>query len=144
MIITNFINKKLIRCSIFHKGHASKNNACPSKQYLELYKPGMIQCSFENGFNVLSWYNSTREGHYPVLTYDNFDITGTGYLSGDYNLSHDGSLLIRNVSMLNDRIYAVEKLHLLYDTEVVTHQIVVQTIGNNLFVIVNLYVREFK
>ncbi|PIK36251.1 putative NACHT, LRR and PYD domains-containing protein 3-like [Apostichopus japonicus] len=93
----------------------------------------MIQCSFENGFNVLSWYNSTREGHYPVLTYDNFDITGTGYLSGDYNLSHDGSLLIRNVSMLNDRIYAVEKLHLLYDTEVVTHQIVVQTIAKPIY-----------
>ncbi|XP_071850807.1 uncharacterized protein [Apostichopus japonicus] len=80
---------------------------CEDKQYLELYQPGIIQCSFEEGFLGVQWYNSTEEGTSKIITYLRDVKDGPGFGSGDYDVWLNGSLFVRNVTVEHEGAFIV-------------------------------------
>ncbi|PIK40517.1 hypothetical protein BSL78_22637 [Apostichopus japonicus] len=80
---------------------------CENKQYLELYQPGIIQCSFEEGFLGVQWYNSTVEETSEIITYIKDEKDGPGFRSGDYDVWLNGSLFIGNVTVEHEGVFIV-------------------------------------
>ncbi|XP_071850795.1 uncharacterized protein [Apostichopus japonicus] len=80
---------------------------CEKKQYLELYQPGIIQCSFEEGFLGVQWYNSTEDGTSEIITYIRDVKDDPGFGSGDYDVWLNGSLFVRNVTVEHEGAFIV-------------------------------------
>ncbi|KAJ8050840.1 NLR family CARD domain-containing protein 4 [Holothuria leucospilota] len=71
----------------------------------------MISCSFDEGLTI-SWYNSTTlVGEYPLIHYTFSAKDGEGYESGEFDIHHNGSLIIKEVSLRHEHKYAVQYLH---------------------------------
>ncbi|KAJ8019398.1 GTPase IMAP family member 7 [Holothuria leucospilota] len=82
---------------------------CSSVQYLELGKSGTIQCSFQEDYFALFWHNSTDVTMVPILVLKDSVKSGAGYLSGDFDVHSNGSLIIHNVSLEHEHSFAVLK-----------------------------------
>ncbi|XP_071853143.1 uncharacterized protein [Apostichopus japonicus] len=80
---------------------------CKDLQYLEMYETGIIQCSFDDGFVGIQWYDSTKEGTTPIITFVRSLKSGRGYMSGDYDIFPNGSLIVTNVTVQHDRVFSV-------------------------------------
>ncbi|KAJ8051041.1 Histidine--tRNA ligase, cytoplasmic [Holothuria leucospilota] len=92
---------------------------CNSPQYIEVEKPGIVICSLENAYAV-SWYNSTiLRNEYPIVHYSASAKSGRGYISGEFDITRNGSLLINTVSFSHDHYFAVEYLNAKLDDAVV-------------------------
>lgn len=84
------------------------NEICTSPQYLELGETDVIQCFFADGFLAVLWYNSTAEE--AILTYKNNEKSGRGYMSGEFDIFPNGSLIIQNVSLSHERYFRVTEI----------------------------------
>ncbi|XP_071850822.1 uncharacterized protein [Apostichopus japonicus] len=80
---------------------------CENKQYLELYQPGIIQCSFEEGFLGVQWFNSTVKETSKIITYVRDVKDGPGFRSGNYDVWLNGSLFVRNVTVEHEGVFIV-------------------------------------
>ncbi|PIK46895.1 hypothetical protein BSL78_16242 [Apostichopus japonicus] len=80
---------------------------CENRQNLELYQPGIIQCSLEAGFFGVQWFNSTEEETSAFITYVRDVKDGPGFSSGDYDVWLNGSLFVRNVTVEHERVFIV-------------------------------------
>ncbi|KAJ8021067.1 hypothetical protein HOLleu_40830 [Holothuria leucospilota] len=90
----------------------SRAQVCDSPQYLELEKTGIINCSFEDGFSFVLWYNSTNEEkEQPILNYINSVKSGVGFTSGEFDVKSDGSLVINNVGIQHERYFTTVYAH---------------------------------
>lgn len=84
------------------------NQDCISPQYLERGTIGVIQCTFYEKFYGIFWYNSTNVGQVEsIMSYVEFSKNGIGFLSGEYDVRLDGSLIIRNVSLRHETTFTV-------------------------------------
>lgn len=84
-------------------------SACSSPQYLERGQRGIVHCSFSDQFFGVYWYNSTNylEEPRPTIYYSNKQRDGEGYLSGEFDILEDGSLVVNNVSFEHDHGFTV-------------------------------------
>ncbi|XP_071837239.1 uncharacterized protein [Apostichopus japonicus] len=80
---------------------------CENKQYLELHQPGIIQCSLEEGFLGVQWFNSTVEETSMIITYIRDVKDGPGFRSGDYDVWLNGSLFVGNVTVEHEGVFIV-------------------------------------
>lgn len=103
---------------------------CKDLQYLEMYETGIIQCSFDDGFVGIQWYDSTEEGTTPIINFVRSLKSGRGYMSGDYDIFPNGSLIVTNVTVQHDRVFSVV-LAASEETSVTQYTVRVETIGKN-------------
>lgn len=82
---------------------------CASVQYLELGRSGTIVCSFHEHIFALYWHNSTDVTKAPIAVLKESVKSGAGYLSGDFDVYHNGSLVINRVSLEHEHSFAVLK-----------------------------------
>ncbi|KAJ8048428.1 hypothetical protein HOLleu_00743 [Holothuria leucospilota] len=81
---------------------------CDPHQYLEIGTSATIDCSITKPFQGVYWYNSSdSRTNYPSLIYENNTKSGPSYLSGDFDVDHDGSLVINNVSLVHEHLFKV-------------------------------------
>lgn len=81
---------------------------CDPHQYLEIETSATIDCSISKPFQGVYWYNSSdSRTNYPSLIYENNTKSGPSYLSGDFDVDHDGSLVINNVSLVHEHLFKV-------------------------------------
>ncbi|KAJ8023202.1 NLR family CARD domain-containing protein 4 [Holothuria leucospilota] len=81
---------------------------CDTPQYLELGKIGTINCSIPHNFHAISWYNSTNyNSEFPVIFIANSVKDGFGYITGEYDITLDGSLTINKVLPKHDRYFTL-------------------------------------
>lgn len=93
---------------IFFTATATQTQNCGSVQYVEKGKMGIIECSFEEGFFGVYWYNSTDFiDSYPIIYVSDSVKYGTGYTSGEYDIYPNGSLFIGNVTLKHENPYTV-------------------------------------
>ncbi|KAJ8050400.1 hypothetical protein HOLleu_03596 [Holothuria leucospilota] len=98
-------------------GHA--DCSCPSLQYIVIGTTGVIQCSFEEGFFGVLWYNSTETLHQEaILISRKSEKSGIGYNAGEYDVYPNGSLVIYNVSKHHESNYTVILLQTTTDLSV--------------------------
>lgn len=107
------------------------SEVCNELQYLKLYKPGTLQCSIEEGYIGIQWYNSTQEGTEAILTFVSSEKGGQGYESGDYDVFPNGSLAIKNVTLQHERVFSVSVAASKAGT-IAVYAIQVKTFGENL------------
>ncbi|KAJ8049581.1 hypothetical protein HOLleu_02376 [Holothuria leucospilota] len=90
---------------------AIESRECSSTQYVKEGFQGVVQCSFrEDVFNVL-WYNSSDFFRYdPIVTLKQSVKGGIGFISGEFDIYPNGSLIIRNVSLKHEGTYIVIEL----------------------------------
>ncbi|KAJ8027639.1 hypothetical protein HOLleu_32840 [Holothuria leucospilota] len=104
------------------------SGVCTTPQYLNLGIIGTIQCSFRENFYGVYWYSSTDStNNYPLLTFQESEKGGDGYLSGEFDVFPNGSLVIKNVSLADDHIFRVILLDS-KDVDSVIHDILVYVI----------------
>lgn len=103
--------------------------ACEPTQYLELHKIGMLNCSFSAGFHGVFWYNATDlVNDRPILNFKENEKSGVGYLSGEYDIYPNGSLIINQVNLRHEQHFTVVLFKI--QSEIPTNHIVrVITIG---------------
>ncbi|KAJ8046173.1 hypothetical protein HOLleu_04767 [Holothuria leucospilota] len=83
---------------------------CQALQYIEFGKTGVLECKYHNFFSVI-WYNSTDYvNSEPLLYFKQFVKSGPGYVTGEFDVNQNGSLLIRNVSFQHEGNFTVIKL----------------------------------
>lgn len=81
---------------------------CASPQYLELGKTGTIDCTFQERFFAVVWYNSTNSTMDNLLLHYQSSLKlGPGYQFGEFDVFPNGSLIINNVSLQNDHVFRV-------------------------------------
>lgn len=81
---------------------------CKPLKYLEFGSTGVIECSFDEDFHGVVWYNSENFVHEEsIIRYFNLKKDGYGYISGEFDISLNGSLIINNVSWTHDHTFAV-------------------------------------
>ncbi|KAJ8031883.1 hypothetical protein HOLleu_25234 [Holothuria leucospilota] len=91
-------------------GELSKQ-LCESPQFLELGKLGIIGCSFHEGYFGIFWYNTTNyREDLPILTYKESAKSGVGFLSGEYDVFENGSLVIKEVSLRHETSFTIAYL----------------------------------
>lgn len=85
---------------------------CETPQYAEIRTQGVLKCAFPQGFYGVYWYNSSEstEG-FPVISLVDDTKSGPGYLSGEYDISSNGSLLINNVTLGHNHCYRTVMLY---------------------------------
>lgn len=84
---------------------------CPSPQYLELGKMRSINCSFSEDVCAVLWYNTTHFTEFEsIISYVESVKSGSGFLSGEYDIHANGSLVIKNVSLQHETIFTVAVL----------------------------------
>lgn len=107
--------------SYFHALHTGDNHEhCESPQYLELGTRGKINCSVREQFYVLSWYNSTDyDKEYPVIFISDNLKEGVGFVSGEYDIDSDGSLIINEVLLKHEGTFTLLLLFLERDEPVI-------------------------
>ncbi|KAJ8050576.1 hypothetical protein HOLleu_03829 [Holothuria leucospilota] len=77
---------------------ATNGEGCKSPQYLQIGKPGIINCSLEHETYVkIEWYHSTVIDQ-PIASYNGSYSHVAVPSSNEYDIHPDGSLRIRNVS----------------------------------------------
>lgn len=81
---------------------------CPLIQYIEIGTMGLIQCSFDEHFLAVTWYNVNERK--PILLYKDGEKSGDGYYSGEFDIHLNGSLVIQMVAMEHESIYSVSKV----------------------------------
>lgn len=82
---------------------------CVSPQHLKVGETGVVQCSFSDFFGIF-WYNTTNYvNSYSILDLKGSSKSGSGFLSGEYDIYLNGSLIISNVSWKHDRLFTVLK-----------------------------------
>ncbi|KAJ8018185.1 hypothetical protein HOLleu_43966 [Holothuria leucospilota] len=80
-------------------GAKADDIGCTSPQYVSIGSEGVITCSFRS-FYCLLWYSSPDVFHSEVvLTMVGSVKSGPGYLSGEFDIYPNGSLIIYNVSL---------------------------------------------
>lgn len=107
------------------------SGVCATPQHLNLGIIGTIQCSFRENFYGVYWYSSTDSANtYPLLTFQESEKGGDGYLSGEFDVFPNGSLIIKNVSLRDDHIFRVILLDS-KDVDSVIHDIRVYVTGED-------------
>lgn len=85
----------------------SATESCVTPQYLPIGQMGIVECSFQNFYSVF-WYNSTdSENDTPLAALKASSKSGDGYLSGQFDIFSNGSLLINHVTLQNDHYFRV-------------------------------------
>lgn len=68
----------------------------------------MINCRFPSNFRSVYWYdNVTDEDVQPKLTYKDSVKGGPGYDSGEFDIFRNGSLKIKQTSLLHEKTFKV-------------------------------------
>lgn len=80
---------------------------CPLIQYIEIGTRGLVQCSFNEGFLAVTWYN-VNQGK-PILLYKDGVKSGDGYYTGEFDIHPNGSLVIHNVGVEHESVYRISK-----------------------------------
>lgn len=81
---------------------------CVSPQYLEMETTGTINCSFNERFFAVLWYNTTNiTQDEPIIHYQNTIKSGTGNSLDYYDIHRNGQLIIKNVSIEHERTFKV-------------------------------------
>lgn len=89
----------------------TKRHLCDSPQYVELGESRIINCHIEESILVLSWYNSTDYvNDYPLIYVSENVKGGSGFLSQEYDIFPNGSLIIRTVSLKHDHVFTISVL----------------------------------
>lgn len=101
---------------------------CKDLQYLELFHSGTIQCSFEARLSLIKWFNSTEDETPPIITLIDMVKGGAGYISGEYDISSNGSLIIKRVTTQHERIFSV-LLQESEDEPIIQYNVKIKTIG---------------
>ncbi|KAJ8018841.1 hypothetical protein HOLleu_42953 [Holothuria leucospilota] len=86
----------------------SNGNECRTPQFIEIGSVGIIQCSFRDDISGALWYKPTTflRGN-AFLTLANSVKSGEGFLSGEFDIYPNGSLIIQNVSIKHEGTYQV-------------------------------------
>ncbi|KAJ8047938.1 NLR family CARD domain-containing protein 4 [Holothuria leucospilota] len=88
----------------------AEHEGCTTPQYLEIGKEGLVNCSFHENFFGVFWYNSTDTvSNKPILKLINSAKSGEGYMSGEFDVQPNGSLIINNVSLVHSHVFTVAK-----------------------------------
>lgn len=83
---------------------------CESPQYLQYGKSGVIDCFFHENFTSIFWYDSTNiVVDKPIVTLINSIKGGQGYISGKFDISSNGSLIITDVGEGHGKNFTVAK-----------------------------------
>lgn len=87
---------------------------CKSRQYVTLETVGVIQCFFQADVYGVLWYHSADLFHNDaILSMENSVKSGKGFLTGEFDIYPNGSLVINNVSVMHEGKYTVVKLQTL-------------------------------
>lgn len=105
---------------------------CPLKQYIGIGTMGLVQCSFNESFLAVTWYNVNERR--PILLYKDGVKSGDGYHSGEFDIHPNGSLVINNVGVEHESVYSVSKA-ISASEPTVSYAISVYTTGKYRFIL---------
>lgn len=80
---------------------------CLPTQFIELGQRAIVKCSSKRMNYGVYWYNSTNVANNPIISLENTEKAGQGLESGEYDIFHNGSLIIQNVTLQHDRVFSV-------------------------------------
>lgn len=81
-------------------GTEAVNPSCVSPQYFQIGTRATVNCMFQENFTNLFWYDPTDPFHdNAVVVVQNSVKQGRGFLSGEFDINADGSLIINNVTL---------------------------------------------
>lgn len=82
---------------------------CVSPVVAEVGSRLKTQCEFD-AFHSLDWFYGREEANTgsPFIYSEESVVKGSGYVSGEFDVSLDGSLIIKNVSFSHDRTFTVK------------------------------------
>lgn len=103
---------------------------CTPLQYAELGETVTLECSFEEDSYGIYWYDTTDVTENPFLYLDEGVKTGEGYLSGEFDIHANGSLIIKNVSLDHDHVFTVVQLQN-EETFIITNNVKVVVTGTS-------------
>lgn len=67
-----------------------------------------MTCQFPTNAKAIFWFdNATYDDAQPVVTFKNKHKDGIGYLTGEYDIDSNGSLVIRSVNLQHEKMYKV-------------------------------------
>ncbi|PIK39152.1 hypothetical protein BSL78_24010 [Apostichopus japonicus] len=102
---------------------------CKSPEYVKINSgQGIINCTFPPSFKAVFWYDVfTNNSDPPVLRYDSMSgrKSGEGYIKGDYDVTTNGSLVIKKVTLEHEKSFKVICIEENDNVEVYTSSVVV-------------------
>lgn len=99
---------KLISLSSFTQAAGNANPCSPPKNVsLKIGHEGIIECICDDSISLYWYFGNDSTAVKPFIFIDNFVKYGPGYLSGEYDINVNGSLVIKNVSSTHGGVYVV-------------------------------------
>ncbi|KAJ8049853.1 hypothetical protein HOLleu_02776 [Holothuria leucospilota] len=85
---------------------------CASPQYVKFGGVGVLHCTFSDEFFGIFWYDTTDYiNSFSIVNLKGSSKSGSGFLSGEFDVHLNGSLIIANVSLQHDRQFTVLKFN---------------------------------
>ncbi|XP_071841234.1 uncharacterized protein [Apostichopus japonicus] len=82
------------------------NTDCLTTQSVLLGSQGIIRCRLFEDSTRFYWYDTNNEGGDTLLIkLENGRVRGTGYMSDEFNIDSDGSLIINSVTVQHERVF---------------------------------------
>ncbi|PIK51573.1 hypothetical protein BSL78_11535 [Apostichopus japonicus] len=96
----------ILKYSCCMESYTDGLSECDPLQYLGIGEMGTIKCSFDAQFYSVFWYNSSDTvNDEPILNFKETVKSGRGYLSGEYDVADDGSLIINETTLQHERTF---------------------------------------
>lgn len=89
-------------------------NKCPSSIEGLFGQDILIGCNFVSPFNGVYWFDETDDDE-PLIRLENGMKIGRGYSSGEYDVTSNGSLVIRDAKWENSMTFKVILLDFEYE-----------------------------
>lgn len=97
-------NKVIFLATCLAVIQASETQHCASPQYARYNEKFILKCDIQPDVKGVYWYESVEQKD-PLIKFENDEITGRGYDSGEYNMLSSGALVINNVTWKHDGIF---------------------------------------
>lgn len=83
---------------------------CPGIQEVQLHTKGIVMCNVVHHSEQVFWYNKAHgiDGGAAFIQMVDGEVQGVGYDSGEFDILHDGSLVINNVSRNHQGLFRVK------------------------------------
>ncbi|XP_071841244.1 uncharacterized protein [Apostichopus japonicus] len=90
---------------------ATGNTDCLTTQSVLVGSQGIIRCRLLENSTRFYWFDMNIEGEESLLIkLENGRVSGKGYMTGEFNIDSDGSLIINSVTVQHERVLHFESL----------------------------------
>ncbi|XP_071816497.1 uncharacterized protein [Apostichopus japonicus] len=108
MAVTEWYMSYFSLCLLLTSVTANPEEVCIGNKYVAYNQKAIISCDYTRSFYTVRWFLEDNEN--PLLRIDDTRKSGSGFVSGEYDIQVDGSMVIKRATVEHEGSYTMTVL----------------------------------